>query len=101
MTVKMRAGWNDEQRNAPDLARMVEDAGASAVAVHGRTAAQSYTGTADWELVARIADRLTIPVLGSGDCVEPGKSVARRAGTADNGLAAVGCRVAPFTTFTL
>src|SRR5213080_3274118 len=71
VTVKMRAGWNDEQRNAPDLARMVEDAGASAVAVHGRTAAQSYTGTADWELVARIADRLTIPVLGSGDCVEP------------------------------
>src|SRR5205814_205039 len=77
VTVKMRAGWNDEQRNAPDLARMVEDAGASAVAVHGRTAAQSYTGTADWELVARIADRLTIPVLGSGDCVEPEQIVDR------------------------
>src|ERR1700719_4736155 len=52
VTVKMRAGWNDDDRNAPTLARMVEDAGASAVAVHGRTAAQSYSGCADWELVA-------------------------------------------------
>jgi tRNA-dihydrouridine synthase B len=71
VTVKMRAGWNDEQRNAPVLARMVEDAGAAAVAVHGRTAAQSYTGSADWDLVARIADDLSIPVFGSGDCIEP------------------------------
>jgi len=71
VTVKMRAGWNDEQKNAPVLARMVEDAGAAAVAVHGRTAAQSYSGSADWELVARIADDLTIPVFGSGDCLEP------------------------------
>src|SRR2546426_8672051 len=59
VTVKMRAGWNEDERNAPELARMVEDAGAAAVAVHGRTAAQSYSGTADWELVARIADDLT------------------------------------------
>jgi tRNA-dihydrouridine synthase B len=71
VTVKMRAGWNDEERNAPVLARMVEDAGAAAVTVHGRTAAQSYTGAADWDLVARIADALTIPVFGSGDCLEP------------------------------
>jgi tRNA-dihydrouridine synthase B len=71
VTVKMRAGWNEEERNAPILARMVEDAGAAAVAVHGRTAAQSYSGSADWDLVARIADDLTIPVFGSGDCLEP------------------------------
>jgi tRNA-dihydrouridine synthase B len=77
VTVKMRAGWNDEQRNAPVLARMVEDAGASAIAVHGRTAAQSYSGSADWDLVARIADHLTIPVFGSGDCVEPEQVMAR------------------------
>jgi tRNA-dihydrouridine synthase B len=77
VTVKMRAGWNDAERNAPTLAKMVEDAGAAAVAVHGRTAAQSYTGSADWELVARIADRLTIPVFGSGDCVEPEQIVDR------------------------
>jgi nifR3 family TIM-barrel protein len=77
VTVKMRAGWNDGERNAPTLARMVEDAGAAAVAVHGRTAAQSYSGMADWELVARIADALTIPVFGSGDCIEPEHIVDR------------------------
>src|SRR5436189_4620170 len=79
VTVKMRAGWNDDERNAPTLARMVQDAGAAAIAVHGRTAAQSYSGSADWELVARIADTLTIPVFGSGDCVEPEQIVDRLA----------------------
>ena len=77
VTVKMRAGWNDQQRNAPTLARLVQDAGAAAIAVHGRTAAQSYSGTADWDLVAAIADRLSIPVFGSGDCVEPEQILQR------------------------
>jgi tRNA-dihydrouridine synthase B len=71
VTVKMRAGWNDAQRNAPELAKRVEDAGAAAVTIHGRTAEQSYTGFADWDLVARVARDLSIPVLGSGDCIEP------------------------------
>src|ERR671919_579873 len=71
VTVKMRAGWNDKQRNAPLLAKMVQDAGAAAVTIHGRTAEQSYSGLADWELVSKVANDLTIPVLGSGDCVEP------------------------------
>ena len=79
VTVKMRAGWNDEERNAPALAKMVQDAGAAAVAVHGRTAAQSYSGSADWDLVARIASDLTIPVFGSGDCIEPEQIVDRMA----------------------
>jgi tRNA-dihydrouridine synthase B len=70
VTVKMRSGWNDAQKNAPTLARMVEDAGAAAIAVHGRTAEQSYNGSADWTIVADIAASLTIPVLGSGDCVD-------------------------------
>src|SRR3989449_2325069 len=77
VTVKMRAGWNDDERNAPALAKMVEDSGAAAIAVHGRTAAQSYRGPADWERVARIADDLTIPVFGSGDCIEPGQILER------------------------
>jgi tRNA-dihydrouridine synthase B len=77
VTVKMRAGWNDSTRNAPELARMVEDAGAAAVTIHGRTAEQSYSGVADWDLVASVAERLTIPVLGSGDCVEPQQIVDR------------------------
>src|SRR5206468_5020143 len=77
VTVKMRAGWNDDERNAPTLARMVQDAGAAAIAVHGRTAAQSYSGSADWDLVARIAADLTIPVFGGGDCIEPEQIIAR------------------------
>ena len=77
VTVKMRAGWNDHDRNAPELARMVEDAGAAAVTIHGRTAEQSYRGTADWELVSRVADALTIPVFGSGDCIEPEHVIER------------------------
>jgi tRNA-dihydrouridine synthase B len=77
VTVKMRAGWDDDHRNAPALARMVEDAGAAAVAVHGRTAAQSYSGSADWDLVAEIAGALAIPVFGSGDCLEPAQVIER------------------------
>jgi tRNA-dihydrouridine synthase B len=77
VTVKMRAGWNDDERNAPLLARMVEDAGAAAVTVHGRTAKQAYTGLADWDLVATVAERLSIPVFGSGDCIEPEHLVER------------------------
>lgn len=79
VTVKMRAGWNDAERNAPALARLAQEAGASAVTVHGRTAAQAYSGSADWSLVADIAGRLSIPVFGSGDCVEPEQIVERLA----------------------
>ena len=86
VTVKMRAGWNDGERNAPELAKMVEDAGAAAIAIHGRTAAQSYSGSADWDLVARIAGDLTIPVFGSGDCVEPEQIVDRLASGVDGVL---------------
>lgn len=77
VTVKMRAGWNEYSINAPELARKVEDAGAAAVAVHGRTAAQSYSGESDWDLIDRVAASVRIPVLGSGDCVEPEQIVER------------------------
>jgi tRNA-dihydrouridine synthase B len=77
VTVKMRAGWTDKDRNAPTLARMVQSAGASAITIHGRTAEQSYSGDADWELVSQVANDLRIPVLGSGDCVEPEQIVER------------------------
>src|SRR5512139_1426417 len=77
VTVKMRAGWNERNVNAPELARMVEAAGASAVAVHGRTAAQAYHGLADWQLIARVAEAVKIPVYGCGDLVEPEQIVDR------------------------
>src|SRR5436189_103934 len=81
VTVKMRAGWDADGINAPDLARRMEAAGAAAVAVHGRTAAQSYSGVSDWDLIARVAEGVSIPVFGSGDCVDPEQLVDRlRAG---------------------
>jgi nifR3 family TIM-barrel protein len=80
VTVKMRAGWDADEINAPELARLIEDAGAAAVTVHGRTAAQSYSGFSDWDLIAKVADSVSIPVIGSGDCVEP-EQLVNRAGT--------------------
>src|SRR3954466_3280262 len=55
VTVKMRKGWDDSELNAPELAKRVEDAGAKAIAIHGRTAKQSYSGSADWDFVAEVA----------------------------------------------
>lgn len=86
VTVKMRAGWNDQSINAPELAKRVEDAGAAAVTVHGRTAAQAYTGRSDWDLIARVAEGVQIPVFGSGDCVEPTEVVDRLRQTAAQGV---------------
>jgi nifR3 family TIM-barrel protein len=77
VTVKMRAGWDAQAINATELAKRVEDAGAAAVTVHGRTAAQSYSGFSDWDLIARVASEVTIPVCGSGDVIEPGQLVER------------------------
>ena len=77
VTVKMRAGWSDRQVNAPELAKMIEDAGAAAVAVHGRTGTDSYRGRSDWDLIARVAESVRIPVFGNGDLVEPEHLLAR------------------------
>lgn len=86
VTVKMRAGWDEREVNAPDLARRLEQAGASAIAVHGRTAAQSYSGRADWELIGRVARAVSIPVLGNGDCLEPAELLDRLGGSGVAGV---------------
>jgi nifR3 family TIM-barrel protein len=86
VTVKMRAGWNADEISAPDLARRMEDAGAAAVAVHGRTAAQSYSGFSDWDLIARVAAGVSIPVFGSGDCIDPQQIVDRMRGGGIRGV---------------
>jgi len=80
VTVKMRAGWSDDSITAPELAQRVQDAGAAAVAVHGRTAEQSYSGQSDWSLIDRVAESLSIPVFGSGDCIEPEQVLERMRG---------------------
>jgi tRNA-dihydrouridine synthase B len=69
LTIKIRAGWDEGSRNAKDIARMAQEEGVEAVAIHGRTRSQLYRGEADWDLVQEIAEELTIPVLGSGDVV--------------------------------
>ena len=77
VTVKMRKGWDDGEVNAGELARRVEDAGAKAIAIHGRTAKQSYGGFADWDFVTEVAKTVSIPVFGSGDCIEPEDIITR------------------------
>jgi tRNA-dihydrouridine synthase B len=77
VTVKMRLGWDHDSINAPELARALQDAGAAAVTVHGRTRSQKYEGRADWVEIARVKEAVTIPVLGSGD-VEDAELIAER-----------------------
>ena len=67
VTVKFRAGWDDSSRNAVEIARAVEAAGVSAVAVHGRTRQQFYEGKADWGIIAEVKQAVKVPVFGNGD----------------------------------
>lgn len=70
VTVKIRSGWNESSRNAVEVAKAIESAGASMVAVHGRTREQYYSGKADWSVIADVKRAVNIPVAGNGDVVD-------------------------------
>ncbi len=67
VTVKIRSGWDSSSINAVEIAKICEKAGAKAITIHGRTRAQGYSGTADWEIIKQVKENITIPVIGNGD----------------------------------
>ena len=81
VTVKLRKGWDKGSVNAPELARVLEQAGAAAVAVHGRTKTMLYSGVADWDIIREVRQAVHIPVVANGDIVSPESAVQCRSRT--------------------
>ena len=86
VTVKIRKGFDDSCINAVEIAKIIEDSGASAVAVHGRTREQYYSGKADWEIIRQVKEAVTIPVIGNGDVISGESAIAMQRQTGCDGV---------------
>ena len=86
VTVKIRKGFDDDHVNAVEIAKIVEDAGGAAIGIHGRTREQYYSGKADWEIIARVKEAVSIPVLGNGDVTDAESAVRMMKETGCDGV---------------
>ncbi len=86
VTVKIRKGFDDSCINAVEIAKIIEEAGASAVAVHGRTREQYYSGKADWDIIRQVKEAVHIPVIGNGDVTSGKKAIAMQEETGCDGV---------------
>ena len=86
LSIKIRSGWDSSGRQAMEIARLAEDCGVDAIAVHPRTATQGFRGAADWSIIALVKKALTIPVIGNGDVTTPEEALRMMAETGCDGV---------------